>query len=94
MRPSKTVLTTGSNSGIGLATVIRSAQLGFRSVGTVRSEAKAAVVHDEAARAGVEVETVLLDVTDPDGCARVACRPTAPPRFSSSRRTRAGPAAA
>lgn len=71
MRPSKTVLTTGSNSGIGLATVIRSAQLGFRSVGTVRSEAKAAVVHDEAARAGVEVETVLLDVTDPDGCARV-----------------------
>lgn len=70
-RSEKTILTTGSNSGIGLATAIRAAQLGFRSVGTVRSEAKAAVVHEEAARAGVKVETTLLDVTDDDGCARV-----------------------
>lgn len=67
----KTILTTGSNSGIGLATAVRAAQLGFRSVGTVRSEAKAAVVHAAAAQAGVEVETVLLDVTDADGCAKV-----------------------
>lgn len=70
-RSEKTILTTGSNSGIGLATVIRAAQLGFRSVGTVRSEAKAATVHEEASRAGVTVETVLLDVTDADRCARV-----------------------
>lgn len=70
-RSEKTILTTGSNSGIGLATVIRAAQLGFRSVGTVRSEAKATVVHEAAAGAGVEVETVLLDVTDADGCAHV-----------------------
>lgn len=74
MRSDKTVLTTGSNSGIGLATVIRAAELGFRSVGSVRSDAKAEMVHREAARAGVEVETVLLDVTDADGCAEVIDR--------------------
>lgn len=69
-----TVVTTGCNSGIGLATVVRVAQLGFRSVGTVRSDAKAAVVHEEAERAGVRVETALLDVTDAAGCAEVVDR--------------------
>lgn len=74
MRSDKAILSTGSNSGIGLATVIRAAQLGFRSVGTVRSDAKAETVHREATRAGVEVETVLLDVTDAEGCAEVIDR--------------------
>lgn len=68
---SRTVLTTGANSGLGLATVVAVAEKGYRSVGTVRSEAKAAVVQEAATAAGVEVETVLLDVTDPDGCAAV-----------------------
>ncbi|MEY2448567.1 MAG: hypothetical protein QOH79_2043 [Acidimicrobiaceae bacterium] len=66
-----TVLTTGANSGIGLATVIEVARRGYRSIGSVRSEAKADVVHKAAAEAGVEVETVLLDVTDADACAAV-----------------------
>lgn len=67
----RTVLTTGANSGIGLATVLHLAARGFRSVGSVRSDAKAEVVHQAAARRGVEVETVLLDVTDAEGCRRV-----------------------
>lgn len=67
----RTALTTGANSGIGLATVLELAHRGFRSVGTVRSEAKATVVAEAAREADVTVETVLLDVTDPDGCARV-----------------------
>lgn len=67
----RTVLTTGANSGLGLATVLAVAEKGFRSVGTVRSDAKAAIVHEAAAAAGVTVETVLLDVTDADGCATV-----------------------
>lgn len=58
------VMTTGANSGIGLATVIAVAKAGFRSVGTVRSEQKAAIVHAAAADARVEVTTRLLDVTD------------------------------
>jgi NAD(P)-dependent dehydrogenase (short-subunit alcohol dehydrogenase family) len=67
----KTVLTTGANSGIGLASVIKLATLGFRSVGTVRSEAKAETVAAAAETAGVSVETVLLDVTDASRCAEV-----------------------
>ncbi len=71
MADQKTVLTTGVNSGIGLATVIELARRGHRSVGSVRSTAKARVVHEAARQAGVEVETVLLDVTDAAACARV-----------------------
>jgi NAD(P)-dependent dehydrogenase (short-subunit alcohol dehydrogenase family) len=67
----RTVLTTGANSGIGLETVIELARRGFRSVGSVRSEEKAGVVHDAAKEAGVEVETVFLDVADGAGCDRV-----------------------
>ena len=66
-----TVLTTGANSGIGLATVLELARKGYRSVGSVRSEAKADAVHKAAADAGVQVETVLLDVTDAARCAEV-----------------------
>jgi NAD(P)-dependent dehydrogenase (short-subunit alcohol dehydrogenase family) len=65
------VLTTGANSGIGLATVLEVARRGFRSIGSVRSEAKAAVVAAAAADAGVEVETVLLDVCDAEACERI-----------------------
>lgn len=67
----KAVLTTGANSGLGLATVIEVARRGFRSVGSVRSEAKAELVARAAAAAGVEVETVLLDVDDADRAASV-----------------------
>ena len=63
-----TVLTTGANSGIGLATVVELAKQGYRSIGSVRSDAKADVVHKAAADAGVTVETVILDVTDADAC--------------------------
>lgn len=67
----RTAITTGANSGIGLATAIELARRGLRSVGTVRSTAKARTVHAAAREAGVEVETVLLDVSDAAGCERV-----------------------
>jgi NAD(P)-dependent dehydrogenase (short-subunit alcohol dehydrogenase family) len=67
----RTVLTTGANSGIGLATVIEVAKRGFRSVGSVRSDEKATTVQKAAADAGVSVETVLLDVGDAARCAEV-----------------------
>jgi NAD(P)-dependent dehydrogenase (short-subunit alcohol dehydrogenase family) len=66
-----TVLTTGANSGIGLLTAIEVARRGYRSVGSVRSEAKAAVLAETADDAGVEVEAVILDVTDADACERI-----------------------
>jgi NAD(P)-dependent dehydrogenase (short-subunit alcohol dehydrogenase family) len=67
----KVVLTTGANSGIGLATVVKLATLGFRSVGTVRSKSKAATVTAAAEAAGVSVQTLMLDVTDEVRCAEV-----------------------
>jgi len=67
----RSVLTTGANSGIGLATVVEIARRGFHSIGTVRSKAKAKVVAEAAEEAGVEVETVQLDVTDAERCADV-----------------------
>ena len=74
MTERRTVLTTGANSGIGLATVIEMARRGFDSVGSVRSPAKARVVREAAREAGVEVRTVLMDVTDARACARAVGR--------------------
>jgi len=70
-RSAQTVLTTGANSGLGLATVVHLARLGFHSVGSVRSAAKAAKVSQAAQKAGVAVETVRLELTDADRCAAV-----------------------
>ena len=70
-RSEHTVLITGANSGIGLATVLHLAGLGFHAVGSVRSDAKAARVTRAAADAGVSVKTVLLDVTAARRCATV-----------------------
>jgi NAD(P)-dependent dehydrogenase (short-subunit alcohol dehydrogenase family) len=70
----RTVLTTGANSGVGLATVVHLARLGYRSVGSVRSKAKAATVIEAATRASVTVETVVLDVTNAERCRTVVDR--------------------
>ena len=88
-RASQTVLTTGANSGIGLATTIELARRGYHSVGSVRSEAKAEVVHEAAAEAGVEVETVLLDVTDPAQCEQAVAGSPPTVRPGQQRRLRA-----
>jgi len=61
MTDTKTALVTGANSGAGLPTVVEQARRGFRVMGTVRSEAKAVAIEEAAARAGVLVETRLLD---------------------------------
>lgn len=63
-RRDQTVVTTGANSGIGLATVLEVARRGYRSVGTVRTEKKADLVAKAGGDAGVEVVTEILDVTD------------------------------
>jgi NAD(P)-dependent dehydrogenase (short-subunit alcohol dehydrogenase family) len=65
------VLTTGANSGIGLRAAIEIAGRGYRSVGTVRSGEKADILRRAASEAGVNVEAVLLDVTDAAACAEM-----------------------
>ena len=67
----RAVLTTGANSGLGLAIAVELAKRGYRSIGSVRTKAKAAEVTREAKASGVEIETVLLDVKDADRCAEV-----------------------
>ncbi len=68
---SRTVLTTGANGGLGLATVIEMARRGHRSVGTVRTEAKAEGVLSAARAEQVDVEVEILDVVDADAAAVV-----------------------
>lgn len=68
---SRVVLTTGANSGIGLATALEVARRGHVSVATVRSEARAVDLKELAVDAGVDLEIVLLDVTDAEQCEEV-----------------------
>jgi NAD(P)-dependent dehydrogenase (short-subunit alcohol dehydrogenase family) len=68
------VLTTGANSGIGLATVLEVARRGYRVVGTVRTQQKADAVAAAARDAGVEIETSILDVTHADEVAQLIDR--------------------
>ena len=60
----RTVLVTGAGSGIGLATAVEAARLGFRAVAAVHLPDQEPGVREAAAEAGVEVETAVLDVTD------------------------------
>lgn len=67
MTATKTVLITGTSSGIGLATAIAAAQAGWRAVATMRDTAKSGPLLKAAEAAGVRdlVEVRVLDVTDP-----------------------------
>lgn len=66
------VLVTGANSGFGLATTLRFAGRGWDAWGTVRSKAKAKVLRDAAAEAGLGdlVHPLVLDVSDHDAVVR------------------------
>lgn len=70
----RTVLVTGANSGIGLATAVAAARAGLDVVGTVRSPAKARLVRAAADAAQVDVRTAILDVGDAQACRRVIDR--------------------
>ncbi len=65
---SKSVVVTGANSGIGLATASELARVGYTVFGTVRDEAKAATFQNAARSAGVSMTPVQCDVSDADSC--------------------------
>ena len=60
----RSVVVTGANSGIGLATVLELARVGYDVIGTVRSDEKAELLRDEALARGLVVRSVLCEVTD------------------------------
>lgn len=60
----RAVLITGAGSGIGLATAIEAARLGFRAVAAAHRPEQVSGVRAAAAEAGVDVRAEVLDVTD------------------------------
>jgi NAD(P)-dependent dehydrogenase (short-subunit alcohol dehydrogenase family) len=60
----KTVLITGTSSGIGLATAITAARAGWNTIATMRNPANAQNLREAATEAGVSVDIRRLDVTD------------------------------
>lgn len=62
----RTLLITGTSSGIGLAASVRAAAAGWRVVATMRDVSRASALLDAAGEAGVEVDVRRLDVTDDD----------------------------
>jgi NAD(P)-dependent dehydrogenase (short-subunit alcohol dehydrogenase family) len=65
----KTVLVTGASSGIGLATAIAAGRAGLLPIGTVRRPDGDLALREAAEKAGVCVDVVTLEVTDPDSVA-------------------------
>ncbi|HEU0129410.1 MAG TPA: SDR family oxidoreductase [Mycobacteriales bacterium] len=60
----RSVVVTGANSGIGLATAVDLAAHGYDVIGTVRSDEKGALLRDAAAEKGAVVRYVVCDVAD------------------------------
>lgn len=65
----RSILVTGSSTGLGLETAIHLAGRGFRVHAAVRDEGGRNAVLDEAQRRGVSLEVVSLDITDPESVA-------------------------
>jgi NAD(P)-dependent dehydrogenase (short-subunit alcohol dehydrogenase family) len=61
----KTVLITGASSGIGLASAIAAARAGFTTVATVRRPDGDLALREAAETAGVSVDVLSLELTDP-----------------------------
>jgi NAD(P)-dependent dehydrogenase (short-subunit alcohol dehydrogenase family) len=68
----KTVLITGTSSGIGLAAAVSAARAGWHVVATLRDPARAGALRAAAADAGVadQIQVAQLDVTDHDSVRR------------------------
>jgi NAD(P)-dependent dehydrogenase (short-subunit alcohol dehydrogenase family) len=62
----RTVLITGASTGIGLASTVAAARAGFTTVATVRRPDGDLAVREAAEKAGVAVDVISLELTDPE----------------------------
>jgi NAD(P)-dependent dehydrogenase (short-subunit alcohol dehydrogenase family) len=60
----RTLLVTGTSTGIGQATAVRAAAAGWQVVATMRDPSRDDALRDEASRHGVDLDVMPLDVTD------------------------------
>ncbi|MCU1692743.1 MAG: Short-chain dehydrogenase/reductase [Frankiales bacterium] len=60
----KSVVVTGANSGIGLATALELARVGYDVIGTARTQDKADALVEAGRERGLTVRTALCDVAD------------------------------
>ncbi|MFF9090618.1 SDR family NAD(P)-dependent oxidoreductase [Streptomyces sp. NPDC014991] len=63
-RTPRTVLITGTSSGIGLSAAVAAARAGWHTVATLRDTTRAGALREAAAEAGVTLDIRQLDVTD------------------------------
>ncbi len=66
----RNILITGTSSGLGLGTAVALATRGERVFASMRDLSRSSDLEREAAKAGVELELVQLDVTDPESVTR------------------------
>ncbi len=62
-RPEEPVLITGCSSGIGLATALLLARLGYRVVATVKSLEEQGTIREDIHREGLEIDILPMDNT-------------------------------
>ncbi|MEW1905452.1 SDR family oxidoreductase [Streptomyces sp. NPDC086147] len=67
----RSVMVTGATSGLGLATALRLASVGYEVIATARSDHQADRLRAAAAERGVRLSVVLLDVADASACRHV-----------------------
>lgn len=67
----RTLLITGTSTGIGLATAVAAARAGWRTIATLRDPSRAGALREAATSAGVELDIRRLDVTDEAAVTRV-----------------------
>ncbi|MGX1885747.1 SDR family NAD(P)-dependent oxidoreductase [Streptomyces sp. NPDC055287] len=70
----RSVVVTGATGGIGAATALRLAGLGWDVIGTARSQDKADALVVAAAGRGLGLRTVVLDVADTVSCREAMAR--------------------